>query len=298
VEEFLQLTVAGLALGSRYALVALGYVAVFAATRVINLAHPGFVVLGAYVTYNAHQTWGLPFPVAILAAAAVVAGVAVVVERTVVRRLVAQEPWVAAVGTIGVLIVLNQIVPRIWGYSQLDLGDPWGIDGVEVAGIVVLEKDLWAIGLTAAAVVAYFAFLRFARHGLALRAAAADPEAAAAQGISPDRVYALSFAIAGATAALAGAMLGSGAGAVGLGIGTVAFAALPAMILGGLDSPVGAVVGGLVIGLTQIWTAGYQPEYLPWLGDGFDQVMPYVVMVAILLVRPSGMFGGRTVRSV
>jgi branched-chain amino acid transport system permease protein len=298
VKEFLQLTVAGISLGSRYAVVALGFVMAYAATRVINFAHAGFVLLGAYLAYNARQTWGLPFPVALLVAIVGVAVVAAVVEAAVVGRLHGEAPWIASVATIGVLIVLNQVVPRIWGFVQLDMGDPWGIDRFEIGGVVILDKDAWAIGLGAAAVIGLFVFLRATRYGLALRAAAIDGEAAAAQGIPLARVHVLAWGLAGASAGLAGTMIGTGAGAVQTGIGTIAFAALPAMILGGLDSPVGAVIGGLVIGLSQVWTAGYQPQWAPWLGQGFDAVTPYIVMVAILLVRPRGLFGSRRVRTV
>jgi branched-chain amino acid transport system permease protein len=99
-------------------------------------------------------------------------------------------------------------------------------------------------------------------------------------------------------AAVAGVTLASGKVEVEPSIGFIALAAFPAMILGGLDSPAGAVVGGVVIGIVQVLTAGYQPDWVPWLGNGFDQVMPYLVMIVILLVRPYGLFGTREVRRV
>jgi branched-chain amino acid transport system permease protein len=287
-----------LALGSRYALVALGFVLAYASTRVINFAHAGFVLLGAYLAYDARQTWGLPFPVAVAVAIAGVALVGMAVERLLIRRLQGERPWVASIATVGVLIILNQVVPRVWGFTQLDMGDPWGIDGFELGGVVILHKDAWAIALGAGAVAGFFFFLRRTRYGLAFRAAAIDREAAAAQGIPLGRVHALAWALGGASAGLAGALIGAGPAAVQPGIGTIAFAALPAMILGGLNSPIGAVVGGLVIGLTQVWTAGYQPEWAPWLGHGFDTVMPYLVMVVVLLVRPTGIFGSPPARTV
>lgn len=301
MNDVLQLAVAGLALGVRYALVALGFVLVYAATRVINFSQAGLVLLGAYLAYNARQTWGWAWPLAVLVAIVGVAVLAAFVERTVVRRVDTAATWAgssfaASMSTIGVLIVLNQVVARVWGFTQLDMGDPWSVDQVELGGVVVLEKDLWAIGLGVAAVGALFWFLRRTRHGLAIRAVAEDREAAAAQGIPPGQAFTTAWLLAGASAGLAGAMLGSGAGAVHPGIGTIAFAALPAMILGGLDSPVGAVVGGVIVGLAQVFTAGYQPQWAPWLGGGFESVMPYLVMVVILLARPTGIFGSRAVR--
>jgi branched-chain amino acid transport system permease protein len=148
---------------------------------------------------------------------------------------------------------------------------------------------------------AFFTFFRYTKYGVAMRATAADQEAALAQGIDVRRIVALSWAIAGAVAVLAGTMLGSGAGpATGLsvGIGIISLKALPAVVLGGLDSPLGAVVGGLIIGIAEVLTAGYQHEVLPFLPSGFASVMPWVVMLVVLLVRPYGLFGTRDVRRV
>jgi branched-chain amino acid transport system permease protein len=144
----------------------------------------------------------------------------------------------------------------------------------------------------------FFLFFRYSRVGVAMRATALDQEAAVAQGISARVIFGLSWAIAGAVATLAGVMLSSGGAGVQPGIEEVALLAFPAIILGGLDSPLGAVVGGLVIGLTQVLTGGYQPAHASWLGTGFDSVMPYVVMIAILLFRPFGLFGTKEVRRI
>lgn len=296
--EFLQLSAAGWALGARYALVALGFAVVYRATRVINLAHAGLVALGAYLTYNAHVTWGLPFALAVIVAVALGALVGWGIERAVVRFLGGAPSFAVLMATVGVLIVLNQLIGRIWGFPAVDMDDPWGIDSVEVLGAVVLHRDLWTIGLGTVALAAVFAFFRWTRLGLALRAAAEDAEAAAAQGISPRLVVGTAWALAGGVAALAGTMLGAGPGQVNQTIELTALAALPAMILGGLGSPHGAVAGGLVMGFTQLWTAGYQPDWAPWLGDDLDRVMPYLVMVVILVVRPTGLFGAGEVRRV
>lgn len=293
MNEFLKLTFEGVALGSRYALVALGFVVVYRASGVINFAQGGFAMLGAYFAYNAHHTWGIPFYPSILVAMAGGALVGLVVEALILRRMVGKPPFVLIMVTIGLLIVIDQVVPSIWGVDNLDLGDPWGIQTVHLGGVSLLQRDLWTIGLAAAALLAFFAFFRFSRVGLAMRATALDQEAALAQGMSPRRVLATSWAIAGIVAALAGITLGAGQAQVRTSLDLIAFAAFPAIILGGLDSPGGAVVGGLVIGVTQVLAAGYQ-----WGGQGFDEVLPYLVMIVILLVRPTGLWGTRQVRRV
>jgi len=291
MEDFLQLVFAGLALGARYALVALGFVIIYRATGVINFAQGGLVALGAYLAYQFGERSGLPFPLAVLAALVVSGLVGVLVERLLLSRMVGQPVFAVVMVTIGLLFVIEQLIPTLWGYEAKNLGDPWGVETKDVAGLSLAVRDLWTLVLAGAALGGFFLFFRFTRYGLAMRAAAFDQEAALAQGISVRRVVAMSWAIAGIVAALAGVSLASGAAAVNPTISFIALAAFPAMILGGLDSPAGAVIGGMVIGVTQTLTAGYQPEHAAWLGNNFHVVMPYVVMILILLVRPYGLFG-------
>ncbi|MDQ3757154.1 MAG: branched-chain amino acid ABC transporter permease [Actinomycetota bacterium] len=296
--DFLQLCFAGLALGSLYALVALGFVVIYKATGVINFAQGGLVLLGAYLTYNFHQTWGVPFFLSIPLAMLACAGVGALVERLVLRWLVGQPVFAVIMVTIGLLFVIEQIVTATWGFDRLNLGDPWGIDKLTIGDVVLSVKDVWTIGLAGAVLLAFFLFFRYSNLGVAMRATAFDQEAAIAQGISARRIFALSWAIAGAVATLAGVMLTAGASGVRPDIQFVALLAFPAIILGGLDSPIGAVIGGIIIGLTQTLTAGYQPQHAEWLGSGFSNVMPYFVMIVILMVRPYGLFGTREVRRV
>lgn len=291
MEDFLQLVFAGLALGARYALVALGFVIIYRATGVINFAQGGLVALGAYLAYQFGERSGLPFPLAVLAALVVSGLVGVLVERLLLSRMVGQPVFAVVMVTIGLLFVIEQLIPTLWGYEAKNLGDPWGVETKDVAGLSLAVRDLWTLVLAGAALGGFFLFFRLTRYGLAMRAAAFDQEAALAQGISVRRVVAMSWAIAGIVAALAGVSLASGAAAVNPTISFIALAAFPAMILGGLDSPAGAVIGGMVIGVTQTLTAGYQPEHAAWLGNNFHVVMPYVVMILILLVRPYGLFG-------
>jgi branched-chain amino acid transport system permease protein len=154
---------------------------------------------------------------------------------------------------------------------------------------------IWAVIVTAGLLVAFFAFDRFSRYGLAMRAAAADQEAAAAVGVPVRRVFTLTWAIAGGLAAVGGLFLAGFPNNPNPTLGDVALRAFPAIILGGLGSPAGAVVGGIVIGVVEVLTSGYAPA---WLGANFSDIAPYVVMIAVLLVRPYGLFGTRPVERV
>lgn len=294
----LQNVFAGLALGCTYALVALGFVIIFKATGVINFAQGGLLALGAYLGYTFSTNLALAFGVAILFAclAAALAGAAV--ERIVLRRMVGQPPFAVIMITIGLLFVIEPVLTAVWGFDTLQVTNPWNIRTVELGGLVLGVRDLWTIGLTAAVVIGFFLFFRYAAFGLAMRATAFDPEAALAQGISARRVYAVSWAIAAALAALAGITLAAGPGGLSPSIGFIALAAFPAMILGGMDSPTGAVLGGLVIGLAEALTRGYQDQLFAWAGDNVSVIVPYLLMIVILLVRPYGLLGTRDVRRI
>jgi branched-chain amino acid transport system permease protein len=298
VTEFLQIAFAGLALGARYALVALGFVIIYKATGVINFAQGALLALGTYMTYALVNSAELPFWLAVLGGALATALVGAAIEALVLRRMVGQPVFAVIMITIGLLFIIDQVITAIWGFDALNLNDPWGVETIDLGGVTMSVRDLWTLAIAGVVLAAFFAFFRFTDWGVAMRATAHDQEAALAQGISARKVFALSWAIAGALAALAGVTLAAGAAAVTPGIGTVALLAFPAMIVGGLDSPVGAVLGGLIIGLTQALVAGYQDDVAPWLGDGFSGVAPYVVMILILLVRPYGLFGTPEVRRV
>ena len=295
MSDFLQVCVIGIAEGAKFALVALGFVVIYRATGVINFAQGGFVLLGAYLTYNVAETWGLPFYVGVVVAMVGGALVGALVERIALRPMIGQPPFTSIMITIGVLYVLEQVVTSIWGFDAHNLGDPWKNHTVHTGDITIAVRNIWTVGLAGAALLSFFLLFRYTRTGIAMRATALDPEAALAQGISPGRVYTLAWAISGAVAALAGVTLAAGTGQLAPGIDLIALAAFPAIILGGLDSPLGAVVGGILIGLSKNLTARYLDD-ISWLGRNFHTVMPYVVMIVILLIRPYGLFGTREVR--
>jgi len=296
--DLLRTLVSGLALGCKYALVALGFVVVFKATGVINFAQASFVLVGGYLTFNAANTWDLNFYLSLVVAMAGGALLGMLIEALVLRRMIGEAPFTLVMVTIGLLFILDNVVTAVWGPDPKNLGDPWGLNVRTLGDVPIADRDIWTIVFTAAVMGGFFVFFRFSSLGLAMRATALDQEAAMAQGISARRVYRASWAIAGLVAALAGAALASGNAALRPDMGLLALVAFPAMILGGLDSPVGAVVGGIIIGLVQQLTSLYAPEYLEWAGTSFELVSPYLVMILILLVRPYGLFGTKEVRRV
>jgi branched-chain amino acid transport system permease protein len=298
VEILLPSIVRGLGIGSTYALLAVGFVVIYRATEVVNFAQPALMILGAYFTSWFVIGLGMPFPVGVLAAMVVMAGIGAVTERVAMRPLVGQPVFSAAMVTVGVFIVLTMVASRLIGPDILTVGDPWGLERVEVGGFAFFQIDLAKIVISLGAISVVGVLLKRSRIGLAMRATSLDQETALAQGVNVGRMFSLAWAMSAGLAALAGMLIGTGAGGVEATTALVALKALPVIIVGGIDSIQGAVVAGLFIGVAESLTRTYQPGYAPWLGANFDIVVPYLILIIGLMVRPYGLFGTPEVQRV
>jgi branched-chain amino acid transport system permease protein len=293
VKLFLELLVSGLSLGAVYALLALGFVVVFKASGVINFAHPALLMIGAYTTAKLTVDSHLPFIVALLAGVGISAVASLLVQRLFVYPMSTSSVIAVSVMTIGVNLVIQTEIIRRLGVDILPVHDPWGARVLTVGGIHIPQTRMAALVVGVALIAAFFTWFKFSTMGIAMRAVADDPETAALMGVRRARVSALAWGLAGALAAVAGLFLTvyptSG---VAPATAAAALRAFPAAIIGGLDSTGGAIIGGLTVGVAEVMTQGYAND-LTFLGQGFDTVMPYAVMVAVLLVRPAGLFGTR-----
>ena len=298
MSQFFELLVSGLMLGCIYGLLAMGFVIVFKATNVVNFAHASVVMLGAFLVAKWHHSLG--FFGAIGVAAVVCAVAAAALDLVFVRPLRKRARGVDALAimTIALNILLGTELVRAVGNDLLPSGAPWGANTTTIFGAAIPQARI-AAAIVALALMGVF-YLVFTRSnwGVAMRSAAADPEAAALMGIRLGRVAASAWAVAGALAAIGGAFFVSfPAGGVSNATGLLALSAIPVAVLGGLDSTVGAVVGGLLIGVAQTMAAGYQDQ-ISFLGRGLSGVIPYAVLFVILLWRPSGLFGTRELSRV
>jgi branched-chain amino acid transport system permease protein len=298
VEILLPSIVRGLGIGSTYALLAVGFVVIYRATEVVNFAQPALMILGAYFTSWFVVSLGMPFPVGVIAAMLVMAAIGAVTERVAMRPLVGQPVFSAAMVTVGVFIVLTMVANRLIGPDILTVGDPWGLERVTIGGFRFFQIDLAKIVISLGAISAVGLLLKRSRIGLAMRATSLDQETALAQGVNVGRMFSLAWAMSAGLAALAGMLIGTGAGGVEATTALVALKALPVIILGGIDSIQGAVVAGLVIGVAESLTRSYQPEYAPWLGANFDIIVPYLILIVSLMVRPYGLYGTPEVQRV
>ncbi len=295
MEDLLASLIRGLGLGGLYAVLGVSFVIVYRATGVINFATPALMILGAFFTGSFGNAIGLPFWLSVLLGMAVMAIIGMIIERVALRPMVGRPAFSAATVTVGIFIILLIVAGRLFGSELLTVNDPFGLNTIEVLGARLFTIDIARLVIALAAIAIVGLFLTRSRTGLAMRATAFDQETSLAQGINVGRMFGLSWGIAAAMAALAGALLTAGSSGVETTIALVALKALPVIILGGLDSIKGSVIAGLIIGVAESLTRTYQPEFAPWLGANFDVIVPYLIMIVVLMIRPYGLFGTKEV---
>jgi branched-chain amino acid transport system permease protein len=296
---FIQLVFAGIAQGCIYALIGLGFSIIFKASEVINFAQGELLLVGAYIVSSGVFEWHLPFLAALLLGLVVTVLIGLLFERFVLRRMIGRPVFSILMITIGLDIILRTIVIIRWGSNPIPAASPFDVtSGINAGGIHFGANDIWTIAITVVICAALFYFFRYTRYGLAMRATALDQEAALAVGINIRTVYALAWGIAAAIATLGGVFLAIDSFAIDPTFGATALLAFPAIILGGIDSVSGAVVGGIIIGVVQVVTAGYESHVASVLGAGIHQITPYLIMILVLLIRPYGLFGTRKVERI
>jgi branched-chain amino acid transport system permease protein len=287
---FIEVLVGGLLSGVMYSLVAIGFVLIYKTSGVLNFAQ-GAMVLFAALTYVSLVERGVPFWLALLVTFAIMMILGMTIERTVLRPLVNKPPITLFMATLGLSYVIEGAAQLIWGTQVhgLDLG----IDDTpfEVAGILISKFDLFAAAVAATMVAFLTAFFRYTRIGLAFRAVADDQFAAFAVGLRLPRIWATVWTAAGVVALVAGLLWGARLG-VQFSLSLVVLKALPVLVLGGFDSILGAIVGGLLIGASEKLAEVYVG---PFFGGGIESWFAYVVALAFLLVRPAGLFGQKLV---
>jgi branched-chain amino acid transport system permease protein len=290
VNTFVQLSVNGIGKGAVFALLALGFVVIFKATGVVNFAHGSFVMFGGYVVVATRDEVGW---VAAAVIGIVCAGLlALCLERLMARSRHA-DPFSLALLTIGADVVITEEIVRRLGVSVPFLGEGWDSHPVTVGGITLFRTHLVALVVATVLIGAFFLAFRYSTWGIRIRAQAENREAAALAGIRSSQVTAAAWLVAGVLAGVAVLFIATqDFSCAGLSRGThsIALAAFPAAILGGLDSTAGAVVGGLIVGLVDALSAHY-------ISFAFAKSAVFLVMLVVLVVRPAGLFGtGETAR--
>ena len=291
---FFDLFVNGLMIGSMYALVALGFVLIYKATSVVNFAQGDLVMFGGYIAAALVVLYKLPLAVALPVLLGSMIALGFIVERGVLRPMVGQNVISVVMVTIGLSQVFQGSAAMLWGAQTKNIPLPIPLEPYVIWEIYISPVNLVAALVSGVFLVAFVWFFRKSRMGIAMRATANDQQAAMAVGINVRFIFALSWAIAGLTAALGGVLWGNLIG-VDTQLALVGLKVFPAVILGGLDSVPGAVVGGLIIGAVESVAAGYVD---PYVGGGTKDFLPYVLMILALMVRPYGFFGREIIERV
>lgn len=283
----LEVALAGLGSGGLYALAALAFVIVYKATRVVNIAIGEFLMMGAYVFYAFAAGMAWPVWAAIAGAVALSAVLGALVERVTIRPMLGESPISVFMITVGLASILVGVVELIWTADQRRLPEFMPRAPVMVGEAFVAPKVFYGFWVALALVLLVLAVFRYWRGGVALRATASDQGAAYAMGINVPRVFSLSWAAAGAIAAVSGVIVGA-IGGISSSMGVFGLSVLVVVIVGGLDSVAGALVGGIFIGLLEAWAGAY-------LGGEYKLLATFVVLVAVLMMRPYGLFGTREI---
>jgi len=291
---FLDLTVNGLLVGLMYALVAVGFVLIYKATSVINFAQGDLVMFAAYGAAVMLGLGWLPLWVVIPVLLLGMVALGFVLERGILRPLIGQPVISVIMVTIGLTFVLQGLAAILWKAGTRSLPLPVRSDPFIVGEVFVSPINVVAAATAILCLVAFGLFFTRSRVGIAMRAVADDQQAAMTVGINVRRVFALSWAIAGLAAAAGGIIWGNMLG-VDTFLSLVGLKVFPVVILGGLDSIAGAIVGGLIVGAVESVAAGYLD---PYVGGGTKDFVPYLLMILVLFVRPHGFFGREIIERV
>jgi branched-chain amino acid transport system permease protein len=287
---FLQLVVSGIVVGSIYALSGLGFVLIYKSSRVLNIAHGQIIAAGAFITYALTVWAGIPIVLSFLLSMIITFFLAMSVERVFLRRLIGEPIISVIMVTIGLMSILDGLIYLTpFGTANFSFPPFLPKTPITLGGVSLSLTQLVVVIITFTLIAGFSWFFKKSTVGISMRAVSDDQMAAMSIGISVPRVFGLAWATAGLSAAAAGGIIGN---ITGLNFDTLhayGIIVFPVVILGGLDSILGAVVAGIIMGLIQQFASGYLDGN--WGLNGTGEVLPYIILLVILLFKPHGLFG-------
>ena len=287
MELFLMTLISGIMVGGIYALVALGWVLIYKCSGVLNLAMGELTLIGAYVSLTFYSM-GIPFILSIVLTLIIGIVLGILVERIFLDKLIGEPILAVIMVTVGISFFLKGLVEFIWG-TDIRIFDPpiFSLKPVSIGFLHISTVYFWSFVLAIVLFLIFVAFFKYTRWGLSMQATADDETAALSLGVSARFVYAASWAIAFMSAGVGGALLGNING-VTISVGYLGLLVLPAVVLGGLNSIPGAVVGGITIGILQNFAGTYLDQYFP---GGVKEIFPFAFMAIFMLFVPYGLWG-------
>jgi branched-chain amino acid transport system permease protein len=288
MEFFLQLLISGLVIGSIYALIGLGFVIIYKSSSILNFAQGEFLMLGAYICVAIVGTHKVPFLAAFAITLVFSALMGVLMERLLLRPMIGEPVISVIMLTLGLSSVLKAVVQGFWGSDIRSFPEIFPTNPVMVGPLPVSQGYLYSVGCVVVLLGLFSVFFKYSRAGIAMRATAFSQQVALSMGISVKHIFAMAWSIAAVVSAVGGVLLGGIRGGVDGAFALFGLKVIPVVILGGLDSVLGAIVGGLVMGVLENLSGGYLD---PLLGGGVKEVAPFIALVAILSIKPYGLFG-------
>ena len=287
MDTLIQASLSGVAIGCVYSLVALGFVLIYKATGVLNFAQGELMMVGAYIYFSLVTSLDMT-PLLAFGATLVLAGLlGALVERLVLHPLVDEPPFTLVMVTIGLATLLRAVTGMIWSHDTFAFPSPVPEGAVHLGQVAVPLVDVWTMAVTVVLSLLLFLFFHYTRLGTAMRAVAQNRYAAQLMGINVDRIFTLTWALAASLGAIGGMLLAD-ISFLHTNMGFIGLRAFPAVVLGGMESIPGALLGGLIIGLIESLAGVYLD---PILGGGTHQVLAFVILLVVLMLRPTGLFG-------
>ena len=294
MELFLMSLITGILVGGIYALVALGWVLIYKCSGVLNLAMGELTLIGAYVTLAFYQA-GIPFILAVVCTLLVGIVLGFLTERVFLDKLIGEPILAVIMVTVGLSFFFKGIVEFIWSTDTKVFDPPiFHLKPIELGFLRLSPVYLWSFVLAIVLLIIFVCFFKYTRWGLSMQATADDETAALSLGVSARFVYAAAWAIAFMSAGVGGALLGNING-INISIGYLGLLVLPAVVLGGLNSVPGAIVGGIIIGVLQNLSGAYLDQYFP---GGVKEIVPFAFMAVFLLFKPYGLWGWERIERV
>jgi branched-chain amino acid transport system permease protein len=294
MDIFIQIIVTGIATGGVYGLIALGFVLIFKATGILNLATGAFMTLGAYICLTVIGQLGAPFWLAFLCTLGFAILLGIVLERLILRPLIGEPIISVVMVTIGLSSILQGLTHLIWSPDYRSFPEIFPPEPLDLGFAIVPSGLLWGFIFSAVGTIIFILIFKLTRTGVAMRATASDQQAALSMGISVRWIFALSWSYGAVAAVIGGIVVGNISG-ISIYLGDIGLKVLAVIILGGLDSIGGAILGGLIIGILENLAGLYLD---PIFGGGVKDVAPFFILVVIIMIRPYGLFGKKIIERV
>jgi len=294
MDIFLQVIVTGIATGGVYGLIALGFVLIFKATGILNLATGAIMTLGAYICLTVLGQFGAPFWLAFLCTLGFAVLLGIVLERIILRPLIGEPIISVVMVTIGLSSILQGLTHMIWSPEYRSFPEIFPPEPLDLGFAIVPSGLLWGFIFAAIGTIIFILIFKLTRTGVAMRATASDQQAALSMGISVRWIFALSWSYGAVASVIGGIVIGNISG-ISIYLGDIGLKVLAVIILGGLDSIGGAILGGLIIGILENLTGLYLD---PLFGGGVKDVAPFFILVLIIMIRPYGLFGKKIIERV